>query len=154
MVNYGVRVKDVMGTMSGLIMPTDSIQDAAKMMKKNKWSGLVVVDKTMGPIGIITLKDLVYKALTKGMDPKTTKVSVIMSKELVTVGPDEDISSVITKMRQYKIRRMPVVKKRELVGYISETNLCEIQPEILDVLIEKLKVLEPSFKFKLYKRRG
>ena len=127
---------------------------AAKILKKNKWSGLIVVDETKSPIGLVTLKDLVYKSLLRGLDPKTTKVSVIMSKEIITVGPDDDIAKAIKKMRQHNIRRMPVVSKREIVGYISETHLCEIQPEILEILIEKLKVLEPSFKFKLYKRRG
>ncbi|HDQ59883.1 MAG TPA: CBS domain-containing protein [Candidatus Woesearchaeota archaeon] len=152
MPKYGIRVKDIMEKKFLVIKPTHSIQKVAKIMHENHRSGVLILDDLGCPIGIVTLKDMVYKGLVKGIDPKTTKISVIMSKNLISIEPDEDLSKAVKKMREWRIRRLPVVKNKKLVGYITESELSKLSPNLLETMIEKLKVLEPSFRLKV--KRG
>lgn len=147
MTRYGISVRDVMKNNHLLVNPSDSIQKIAELMHKEDTSGAIVIDKTKTPIGVVTLKDLVYKGVMGGHNPKKTKISVLMSKDLVTIEPEEDLGKAVEIMSEHNISRLPVVKNKNLKGCISKTDVSNISPKLMDVLIEKLKVFKPSFKF-------
>ncbi len=58
----------------------------------------------------------------------------IMSKKTISAEPDESLASAIKKMKKYEISQMPVIKKENVVGLVSETA-------ILDNLMKKQKKL-------------
>lgn len=125
-----------------------SIASAAKIMEKNNISGLIVWDKEKKLAGIITEGDLIRRAFLKKKSPTRTKVKEIMTKKVITVGPDDDIYKLVQLMNQKGIRKIPVVEDKKVVGYVTEKDLLKVEPELLDVLIEKLKVKCPE-EFKL-----
>jgi CBS domain-containing protein len=51
-------------------------------------------------------------------------------------------------MNEHRIKRVIVLDKNSLVGYLSERDMLRVEPGLLDVLIEKLKILQPSFKLR------
>ena len=77
---------------------------------------VIVVDNEM-PMGIVTERDLVRRVIAKerGLD---TKVSDLMSKPLITIGPDASLKEAARKMVKHRIRRLSVLKTHKLVGII------------------------------------
>ena len=103
------------------IGPNSTVVEAAKRMKEVERGCLIVVDGTR-PIGIVTERDLVQKVLAAGHSPGGMKVSEIMSKELITVGPEALVSDAARIMVQNKIRRLVVTEGEHVVGILSTTD--------------------------------
>ena len=90
---------------------------AMELMRKNKVSGLPVVKKgTKKLVGIITRSDLVE-------NPDEEQLALIMTRNLITVAPNDNITDAAKKMIENDIRRVPVVEKDELVGLVTASDL-------------------------------
>jgi CBS domain-containing protein len=109
-------VKDLMTKKALTIDSQKTVLEAAQLMSLKEVGDVIVVDNEM-PIGIVTERDLVRRVLAreKGLD---TKVSDVMSKPLITIGPDASIKEAARKMVKNRIRRLPVLKTHKLVGII------------------------------------
>jgi CBS domain-containing protein len=97
-------------------------------------------------VGMITEGDILRKAFIKNKSPTKTKVWQIMTRKVVTIHPDDDLYHVTQLMNKKGIRRLPVIEDGQIVGYITEKDLLKVEPSILDVLIEKLKIRDPAVK--------
>jgi CBS domain-containing protein len=74
--------------------------------------------------GIVTDRDIAVRAVAKGKDPRGMPVREITSRDLVTVGPDDDLSDALKLMASYQVRRIPVVDAEErLVGVVSQADV-------------------------------
>lgn len=74
-------------------------------------------------IGFVTIEDV---KKVKDKDKSRIKFEKIASKKLIVAYPDENLSSVITKMYKYNIGRLPVVDREnhsKLLGIISKTDI-------------------------------
>ncbi len=102
-----------------------TVADAAKQMASHNVGSLVVVDNER-PVGIFTERDLLNRVVAKDKDPKTVKVSEVMTKDVFTVQADEFIGNVYHKLAERGIRHAPVVDKGNLVGITSARDLARI----------------------------
>lgn len=94
--------------------------EAVKEMVSHNIGSLVIVDEDKRPIGIITERDYLEKVIVRGRSSKNTKVSEIMStKEFTFVAPDSTLLEAMELMSKRKIRHVPVVEKRKMLGMIS-----------------------------------
>lgn len=118
------KVKDVMMKKVVTIKPSDTILTASVKMAENSIGALIIVENER-PVGIITERDIVRKVIVVKKDPKTTKVSEIMSKPLFTTYPDEDIKDAAKTMFINEVRRLPVVENGKLVGILTATDLAK-----------------------------
>jgi hypothetical protein len=60
----------------------------------------------------------------KGKDPRGMPAREVSSRELVTVGPDHDLSDALQLMAQHQVRRLPVVDdENRLVGVVSQADV-------------------------------
>jgi len=100
-----------------------SIEEAAKLMDEKKIGSLIFVSGKK-VIGIITEKDILAN-LNKNM-----KVTKIMTKNVYTIGPKEDLREALEIMREKKIKVLPVVEKEELVGVVSISDISEHYEEL------------------------
>jgi len=117
-----MKVCDAMSCDVIVASPTQSIRDAAKTMAKID-AGSLPVGENDRLIGMITDRDIAIRAVAEGKSP-TTKVSDIMSKELLYCYDDQDLEEVAQNMSQMKVRRLPVVnREKRLVGIISLGDL-------------------------------
>ncbi len=58
------------------------------------------------------------------MDPNKTRVSSVMSRDVVTTAPDASLTSVVESMLSRNVGHIPVVdSKGAVVGIISKTDL-------------------------------
>ncbi|QGA68017.1 CBS domain-containing protein [Sulfolobus sp. E11-6] len=98
--------------------PEISIRDAAKIMKKEKLGSLIIVDEKNKPIGIVTERDILRAVADEIL--LDSPVSKIMTKGLITISPDKDITEALIIMYQNNVRHLAVVGQNgELVGVIS-----------------------------------
>jgi CBS domain-containing protein len=116
-----MQVRDIMHTDVKTTAPTDTFDHVATVLRENGISSVVVVEG--GKLaGIVTERDLV-NLVADGGDPRTTKVSERMSKDLDTVDPKTDIAEAAGHMARLKIRHLPVLQDGELAGIISIRDL-------------------------------
>ena len=117
-----MKVKDIMTADPATVGPNDLVAQAATLMKQEDCGAIPVVrDNTL--IGIITDRDIAIRAVAAGRDPKTTKVSEVMSADPITVRPDDDVSEAASIMAKSQIRRLPVVEKGKLLGIVVTAQL-------------------------------
>lgn len=124
------RVSDLMTKEAVHTVPLDAtIEAAARRMKRVNKGCLVVVEKKK-PVGIITERDLVQRVIAKKLSPAKVRVSKIMSKPLVTVGPEALVSDAATLMAKNKIRRLVVTEGTRLAGILTVTDFARyLQPK-------------------------
>jgi CBS domain-containing protein len=93
-------------------------------------------DKDIGPVpivqdrdgtqlvGIVTDRDLALKVVAEGLDPMTTRVSDVMTSDIVTCREDDNIEKALDAMSRHQLRRIPVVdKENRLVGIIAQADV-------------------------------
>lgn len=131
-------VKDIMSKTVSTVNVNQTIFEAAEVMSSKDISCVVITDGT-SPVGLITEKDIVGKVVAK-KKPTETKVSEIMSKNLITVDPDASLKEAARLMSTNKIRRLPVLKQDKLVGIVVASDLVRnlgkksLTEEILDAM--------------------
>ena len=112
-----LMTKDVVHT----VTPEASVEEAAMRMKDVGRGCLVVIERGQ-PVGIITERDLVQKVLAGKLSPRDLRVSQIMSKPVLTVGPEALVSDAATIMMKNRIRRLVVTEGLRVVGILTVTD--------------------------------
>lgn len=131
-------VKDIMTKDVVTIESTKTVFDAAEVMTEKEVGCLIVVIKAF-PVGIITERDIVKRIVAKHVSVDT-KLKDVMTKTLITVGPDTSLKDAARVMSTNKIRRLPVLKDNKLVGIVVATDFVRnvgkktTTEEILDAL--------------------
>jgi len=96
------------------------VYDAIEKMIDRRIRSLLVKPKDEKDVhGVITVRDVVTKALAKNLDLNKTKVSEITSKPLVCVDKSMDIEYTINLMSKFNITRVFVNDGKEIIGIIS-----------------------------------
>ena len=121
-------------------VPMDAnVQKAVKIMNKNRINCLVVTyDKRIA--GILTERDLLERVLEKGKDPKETKVSEIMTRQVLVGKPTMGLVEASNFMFEKKVKKLPIMEKNRLVGIVTLTDIARATcvDEKTIKLIEKL----------------
>ncbi len=102
-----------------------AVSDVSKQMNESGKGSVVVVDQNNRPIGIVTERDIVRKVVALDRDPKKITASEIMSKPLISVGPEAYIYDAALIMTKYRIRRLPIVRDNTLLGMVTATDLAK-----------------------------
>lgn len=93
--------------------PDESVVDIARRMAEHDVGALVVIEDSPAgprPIGIVTDRDLVTRALVRG-EPIASVVRDVMDDRLVTATVDDDVDAVLWKLRKRAVRRVPIVDR-------------------------------------------
>jgi CBS domain-containing protein len=120
--------------------PDDTLAEAARKMWVQQTGSLLVIEGE-DLVGIITERDIL-KAVATGMPLDDTRISQVMSKDLVTVGPGTSLREAAKLMAERWIRHLPVLDDGKLVGVISQRDLSGVlagalnEPDALAQLIE------------------
>jgi CBS domain-containing protein len=120
-----MKAREIMTPDPTCITPDDTIRHAAQIMRE-KDVGIIPVVESAGNrrlCGVVTDRDIAVRHVAEGHGDGC-KVSEAMSKKtLVTASPDEDIDSVMRKMQERQVRRIPVVEGEKLVGIIAQADV-------------------------------
>ena len=112
-----MNVRDVMTTNPRCVSQNDSIQIAARIMKEEDTGVVPIVDNGR-PVGVITDRDIVVRAVADGSQANKP-VREIASGDLVCATPDMSTREATRIMSERQIRRLPVVEGDRLVGIVS-----------------------------------
>ncbi len=128
-----LKVEDVMIKEVITIDENDTVKEAAEVMNKFEIGCLIAVRKGKA-MGIITERDLLKRVVAENRDATKTKVKDVMSSPLVVVEPEMDLEEAVKLMFQMKIKKLPVVKGKRLVGLVSLTDIARFQPQMIKIL--------------------
>ena len=141
-----LKVKDIMSTDVKTIGPDSSVEEAAEILSNNNISGLPVVEGE-NLLGIVSESDLIvkdkklhfpdyinviggiiylesYKKFKEEFKKfVAVKVEDLMTKKVVTVGPEDSVEDAATIMSDEDINRLPVVEGNKLVGIITRGDI-------------------------------
>jgi CBS domain-containing protein len=116
------RVRDKMVSSVVSIEPGTGVVDAAKRMIQEEKGPLPIVEGER-PVAIVTDRDIIAHVVAEGRDPTSMTVQDIASHDLVTIGPEQDISEARRLMDEHELDRILVVEDDRLVGIISEADI-------------------------------
>ncbi|HET7149441.1 MAG TPA: CBS domain-containing protein [Candidatus Nitrosopolaris sp.] len=138
-----ISISDMMTKRLETVHETASIQEAAKKMKDNNVSSLVVVDDECKPQGLVTERDLVRKVCINDVRTSSVTNKDIMSSPLITIDSNSSASVAVDMMLQNNIRHLLVVdisNSNNPIGIITPLDLRdeEYTDEGLKLAIEEL----------------
>ncbi|MGW6923255.1 CBS domain-containing protein [Streptomyces sp. NPDC054950] len=117
------HVSDVMTSALVTVEPQASVTAVARMMRDENIGAVLVTDGDHLR-GLVSDRDLVVRALAEGSDPNNMTVADACSEDLVTVGPDDDLTLAVEVMREHSVRRVPVIdEEQHPVGTVSLGDL-------------------------------
>lgn len=105
--------------------PEHTATDAAELMRRED-CGLLPVISGDGKklIGVLTDRDIVLKVVAEGRDPRSTAVSDVMTTDLITCLPQENVEMAMEQMATRQVRRIPIVDSDgSLVGIVSQADV-------------------------------
>jgi CBS domain-containing protein len=108
------------------IRPDQSIKEAIAQLAQYNIGALVAVDEANLPVGILSERDIT-RALAKDEQIFAKSVSELMTKNVITGLPQDDLISVANTMTERRIRHLPVVEKGKLVGIVSIGDVVKAQ---------------------------
>jgi CBS domain-containing protein len=119
----GMNVGDVMTARPRCAAPDTPLSQVAELMATEDVGAIPILDGDR-LVGMITDRDIVVRAVAKEKDPRGMPSREISSGEIVTVGPDQDLSDALHLMAQHQVRRLPVVDdENRLVGVVSQADV-------------------------------
>lgn len=122
------KIKDSMTSKVCSIDADKPVAYAAKMMKDED-VGLAPIVEGNRLVGTLTDRDIAIRVVAEGIDPKTTAVRDVASKDLVTVDPEQTLDEALRLMAEHQVRRLPVVEEGgELVGVLAQADVAKDAP--------------------------
>ena len=120
------------------IRPEQTVRDALALQAKHNIGALIVVNAASTPVGIVSERDIVREA-ARNEQVFGRAMSEIMTRDVITGVPEDDLGSVANVMTEKRIRHLPVVTGGKLIGIISIGDVVKAQR---DTYLGKMETLE------------
>ncbi|WP_309094714.1 CBS domain-containing protein [Streptomyces sp.] len=101
----------------------ETLDRAAELMRELNVGALPISDENERLCGILTDRDIVVGCVALGHDPARVTAGEMAKGTPRWIDADADVSEVLREMREHRIRRLPVIQDKRLVGMISEADL-------------------------------
>lgn len=121
-----MKIREVMSTNPVCCVPSDSAQQAARIMcDQNIGLIPVVLDQDSRKlVGVITDRDLCCSVVADGLDPKTATIEKFMTLNPVTCREGENVENCERLMQEHQIRRIPIVDAEDrVIGVVAQADL-------------------------------
>jgi CBS domain-containing protein len=119
------KARDVMTSDPTCIGENDSVLDAAKLLADLDVGAVPICGEDDRLKGMLTDRDIVVKVLAQGKDPNSVRAGElgVGDGKTVTIGADDSINEALRTMTDNKVRRLPVIDGRELVGIVAVADV-------------------------------
>ena len=115
-------VRDAMTENPRSIGASASVVEAARLMREEHIGSLPITDDEQ-LVGMITDRDITTRVVAEAADPKMTSVGDVVSRDLISIEPDEDLEEAVQLMASHQVRRLPVVENGRLVGIVAQADV-------------------------------
>ena len=121
------------------ISKDQNVRQALILMSENNIGAIIIVDNNDFPIGIFSERDYARKIILKGKSSKNILLDEVMTKELITVTREYKIEQCMEIMNEKRIRHLPVLENKKIVGIISIRDVLKIMMKEQEELINHLQ---------------
>ena len=128
-----LKVGDVMVKEVVTIDDDVTVSEAVDVMNKFEIGCLIALKKGKA-MGILTERDILKRIVAEAKDASKVKVKDVMTSPLVVAEPNMDLGEAVRLMFQMKIKKLPVVDGKRLVGLVSLTDIARFQPQVISIL--------------------
>ncbi|MEF9903115.1 CBS domain-containing protein [Streptomyces sp. P9-A2] len=116
---------DIMHRGAQWIPAHETLDRAAQLMRELNVGALPISDENERLCGILTDRDIVVGCVAIGHDPARVTAGEMAKGTPRWIEADADVGEVLQEMQTHRIRRLPVVDDKRLVGMISEADLAQ-----------------------------
>ena len=112
------------------------VSDAVEKMKSRNIGAVVILGDDNNVAGIFSERDLLNRVVASGLDPKTTKISEVMTSDPICVNTSMTVEEAMQKVTEKQIRHLPLVSSdgklqglianRDLTAWVVKTQVSEI----------------------------
>jgi len=135
-----VPVSDIMSRPPVTASENDNAATVSKLMLKHDIGCVIVEDKSGRPTGIITERDIVQRVAAKDVLSSQVKAVEVMSRPIVTISPTVSVNEAAKVMNHRKIRRLAVIENGKVVGVLTQKDILNVTPTLIDLIYEKSKI--------------
>ena len=135
-----LKVADILKTKGSnvfSVLPDSSVYDALKIMGEKNIGALMVIENDELK-GIFSERDYARKVVLVNRTSRDTKISEIMTPNVITISPSDTIDHCMEQMSQKRIRHLPVAHDGKIIGIISisdvVTAIIQMQKETISHL--------------------
>lgn len=118
-----MKISEIMSERVVTIDQREPVIAAARLLKRMNLGALPVTDRSGKLVGMLTDRDIVVRCVAAGGNAREMTVGDIMSRGVVTVSPDSEVSDATRRMGRGQVRRLPVVEGGKLVGMLSLADM-------------------------------
>jgi CBS domain-containing protein len=126
------RVREVMSTPAVVVTPETAVKQAAALLDERGFTCLPVVDADARLVGAVSEADLLMDRFPP--DPRIliverperevgATVGDVMSKQVLTAAPDEEVSALLAALHASGHRSVPIVEAGRVVGVVTYRDL-------------------------------
>lgn len=120
------------------VTPDTWVIDAIKLMAEASVGALLVMDN--GQVaGIVSERDYTRKVILNNRSSQNTRVRDIMTSDVVSVSPDQNIEDCLVMISSHQIRHLPVVENGKAVGMLSVMDVVKTIISEKEFIIEQLE---------------
>jgi CBS domain-containing protein len=114
--------------------PSATVFDVAALMSKAR-VGCIPVLEGDRLVGVFSERDLMTRVVVEGLDVRSTPVSTVMTREVITASLDDRVERCLDKMRSCGCRHLPVVAEGRVIAMISMRDLMrdEIEEQVEEI---------------------
>jgi CBS domain-containing protein len=120
------------------IEPDATVYEALQSMANHNTGALLVL-RGDEMVGILSERDCVRKVDLQGKNVKETKVSDIMTAEVITVSCDQPLEECMSLMLDKGIRHLPVNDGQKLMGFVSVRDVLREMIEMQQTMLSELE---------------
>ena len=104
------------------VAPDTSVTECVRLMTSGKIGALIVLDGGR-LVGIFTERDALNKVLAGSLDPGSTKVSQVMTKDPYCIGPTTTVGDAMQVITERRFRHLPIVDNGKVLAVVSSGDL-------------------------------
>ena len=139
------KARDVMSRETTCVGENETLLDAARKLAELDVGALPICGEDDRLKGMLTDRDIVVKALAQGKDPGSTRAGELGQgdSKTITIGADDPIDEALRTMIDHKVRRLPVIDGRDMVGIICQAYIAtNVDEERVGDLVEAISAAQ------------
>ncbi|MFL5929333.1 MAG: CBS domain-containing protein [Gaiellaceae bacterium] len=118
------QVRELMTKDPRTVQPDASVVDAARLMRDEDTGVVPIAEGDGRLVGVVTDRDITIHVVAEGKDPTATQVADLVSRNVVTIDPQQDLDEALRLMAEHQVRRLPVVEEDgKLAGILAQADV-------------------------------
>lgn len=115
-------IREIMTEEPITVETNSTLYEVAKLMEENDVGCIPVIEDDR-VVGMLTDRDIIVKAVSRGLELNSHYVDDVMTREVKTVDVETDAQIAADLMIENKIRRLPVTENDRIIGILTLGDL-------------------------------